>query len=60
VGELTSSLPSEALAPIARTCEKYFTSIDARLSSVPFLSGGWEEGAQRMEQVKIRGKVTSN
>jgi hypothetical protein len=36
VGELTSSLLSEAFAPIARTCETYRASIAARLSLVSF------------------------
>jgi hypothetical protein len=36
VGELTSSLPSEAFAPITRTCESYCTSIAAKLSLVSF------------------------
>jgi hypothetical protein len=34
VGELTSSLPSEAFAPIARTCGTYCTSIAVKLSLV--------------------------
>jgi hypothetical protein len=67
VGELTSSLPSEAFAPIARTCGTYCTSIAARLSLVSFrVEVGWyliskiEEGAQRIGQVKSRSKVTLN
>jgi hypothetical protein len=67
VGELTSSLLSEAFAPIARTCESYCTSIAARLPLVSFRvevgrysNSKTEEGAQRLGQVKSRSKVTSN
>ena len=67
MGELTSSLPSEAFAPIARTCETYCTSIAARLSLVSlrvevgsYSISKVEEGAQRLGQVKSRPKVTSN
>jgi hypothetical protein len=52
VGELTSSLLSEAFAPIARTCESYCTSIAARLSFVTF---EWRlEGIQSQRLIKVR------
>jgi hypothetical protein len=52
VGELTSSLPSEAFAPITCTCESYCTSIAAGLSLVPF---EWRlDGIQSQRLRKVR------
>jgi hypothetical protein len=52
VSELTSSLLSEAFAPITRTCESYCTSIAARVSLVTF---EWMlEGIQSQRLRKVR------